>query len=176
MSGPSSFKSAYRLLLRACSASVLHHRGATRNLRKLYRPTFDEAVEVIKEIQTNPPPHRQQKLEEWLNHWNKTIDNTLLMLYNSSISRGIPHQVTRNLALLALGQRQRLTSQSYKRWVPPSRQQPPPKQSKEKKRVQWESMDENAWSALSHTIKMAEGRQGLCLGKVTVKGKIFPRD
>ncbi|KAL4257954.1 hypothetical protein AB1N83_012104 [Pleurotus pulmonarius] len=40
------------------------------------------------------------ELEAWFTEWHKHIDNALLFLYNSSASRGLPHQVTRKLGLL----------------------------------------------------------------------------
>lgn len=39
-------RSSYRVLLRAAAASVLHQTAATSNLRKLYRPIFNEALKV----------------------------------------------------------------------------------------------------------------------------------
>ncbi|KAF7428891.1 hypothetical protein PC9H_008123 [Pleurotus ostreatus] len=176
MDSPSSLKSVYRLVLRACSTAVLHHRGATRNLRNLYRPIFRSAGAVIQEIQScEPRSPRRQKLEAWFTEWNKQIDNTLSFLYNSSVSRGLPHQITRNLGLLVLGQQQRLNSQRILPWKPNAPQPEPMKAGKVAQHARWEAMEENAWAALSHTIKMAEARQGLTFGKVAVRGKIFPR-
>lgn len=50
---PSTFKALYRLVLRASSASVLHQPTAKRNLFKLWRPTFDEAAQVIRNLQSH---------------------------------------------------------------------------------------------------------------------------
>ena len=51
MSLPKTFKSLYRLTLRTASAAVLHHPHATRYLRQLYRPAFDDAVAAVTRLQ-----------------------------------------------------------------------------------------------------------------------------
>lgn len=67
---PPSFTSAYRLFLRASSASVLHHRAATRYVRTLWKPTFREAAVVIHKLQspTLGIPEKEQ-LEKWRCLW-----------------------------------------------------------------------------------------------------------
>lgn len=67
---PSSFTSLYRLFIRASSASVLHHRAATRNLRKLWKPTFREAAVVIHKLQSPTLEiSERERLEEWRSVW-----------------------------------------------------------------------------------------------------------
>lgn len=67
----SSFNSAYRLTLRALSASVRHHPSATRNLRSLYRPTFREAATVLQRYNEN----RSVEDRTWLREWNDRREN-----------------------------------------------------------------------------------------------------
>ena len=68
---PSVFTSLYRLFLRTSSASVLHHKGATRNLRSLWRPTFDGAARVMYQLQDSNDAATQKELETWLNVWEQ---------------------------------------------------------------------------------------------------------
>lgn len=66
-----TFTSLYRLFLRTTSASVLHHTAAKRNLRRLWRPTFDNAVQVTKRLENGPKDVTARKeLEIWLEVWN----------------------------------------------------------------------------------------------------------
>lgn len=67
---PSSFTSLYRLFIRASSASALHHRAATRNLRKLWKPTFREAAVVIHKLQSPTLEiSERERLEKWRSVW-----------------------------------------------------------------------------------------------------------
>lgn len=67
---PASFTSVYRLFLRTCSASVLQHQGAKRNLRHLWRPTFVAAAKIIRELQVGPQDSTSRNAkEEWLKIW-----------------------------------------------------------------------------------------------------------
>lgn len=50
---PPSFISLYRLFLRASSASVLHQNEARKQLRRLFRPVFDAAAQVVKDLHSN---------------------------------------------------------------------------------------------------------------------------
>lgn len=71
---PASFKSLYRLHLRTVSAAVLHHKHATRNLRRLWRPNFDSAAQVSLQLADPAKPikkEERQRLENWLAEWNK---------------------------------------------------------------------------------------------------------
>jgi hypothetical protein len=65
--------SVYRLLLRTCSAAVLHHRRSCLNLRKRWRPTFDAAARVTKALQQAPSDATdtwRAEREKWLRTWN----------------------------------------------------------------------------------------------------------
>jgi hypothetical protein len=67
---PSTFTSLYRTFLRTQSASVLHHKVAKRNLRKLWRPVFDDAVVVVKKLQNGASDNAdRERLEKWLQTW-----------------------------------------------------------------------------------------------------------
>lgn len=69
---PPTFRSLYRLVLRATSASVLHHTAATRSLRALWKPTFHGATDVIRRLQSGAADvAEQQKLENWLMIWER---------------------------------------------------------------------------------------------------------
>jgi hypothetical protein len=69
---PPTFTSLYRLVLRATSASVLHHTSATRGLRQLWRPTFQEASKVIRQLNDEfcEKAEREKSLE-WLRVWER---------------------------------------------------------------------------------------------------------
>ncbi|KAL0955657.1 hypothetical protein HGRIS_001884 [Hohenbuehelia grisea] len=170
---PSALTSLYRLFLRTASTSVLHHRGATRNLRKLWRPTFVSAVQVIRQLeQAELGAARRAELEKWYATWDQRMDNTLALLCSSSLSRGLPHRLTRNLALLILGQHQRLSAQPVLRWKPELIGVPTTISKKEEKQARWDEWDENAWAALGEVVSMAEARQKISLGRVTVRGSL----
>ena len=70
---PPSFTSSYRLFLRASSASVLHHRAATRYVRTLWKPTFREAAVVIHKLQSPTLGIREkEQLEKWRCIWERS--------------------------------------------------------------------------------------------------------
>lgn len=100
------------------------------------------------------------------------VDNTLRFHYTSSQSRGLSHQVTRNLALLIGAERQRL-SLPLPRWNPTLPPDSPaytirkPKTSA--RGTALEEIKASAWNALGHVVRMAEARDGLILGQVRVK-------
>ncbi|KAH0588626.1 hypothetical protein J132_01613 [Termitomyces sp. J132] len=172
---PASFKSLYRLSLRAASASVLHHKVATANLRRLLRPTFDAAARVIRELQNGcHSSPGQERLKIWLNTWEKRMDNTLALLYISSQSRGLPHEITRNLSFLVLGEHQRLVTRPNQRaWEPqipadPLKPLKPLDPKKQEKKKQLEAFVTNTWAPLSQVVKMAEGRDGVSMGRLTL--------
>jgi hypothetical protein len=69
---PPTFTSLYRLLLRATSASVLHHTSATRGLRQLWRPTFREASKVFRRLNDEScEKTEREKSLEWLRVWER---------------------------------------------------------------------------------------------------------
>ena len=71
---PASFTSLYRLFLRTASAAVLHHRPARVNLISRWRPIFDAAAKVTKELEHSPQGNsstwRQERID-WLAQWNE---------------------------------------------------------------------------------------------------------
>ncbi len=76
---PSRLTSLYRLTLRAASASVKHHAGATRNLRALYRPVFEDAAKVAKDLVWST--ERSEELEgkeRWFVEWEKRSELLLI--------------------------------------------------------------------------------------------------
>ncbi|TFK45018.1 hypothetical protein BDQ12DRAFT_673958 [Crucibulum laeve] len=178
---PPAFTSLYRLFLRTSSASVLHHRKATRNLRTLYRPTFDAGAQVTKQLQNATDAISREKLERWLKIWNQRVDNTLMLLYTSCKSRGLPHQLTRNLGYMVLSERQQLSQAKYKAWapqLPPHSPEYEPGNAAEKlrkkagKKQVHTDMGAKVWCAVSEVVKIAEGRDGISLGRVALKRRI----
>ena len=85
---PASFTSLYRLFLRTASAAVLHHRSARLNLITRWRPTFDAAAKVTKELeyspQSNLPSWRQERID-WLTTWNERGWSCLLCFKASNV-------------------------------------------------------------------------------------------
>jgi hypothetical protein len=72
---PPSFTSSYRLFLRASSASVLHHRTATRHVRTLWKPTFREAAVVIRKLQSPTlGTSEREQLEKWRCLWEHSSE------------------------------------------------------------------------------------------------------
>jgi hypothetical protein len=101
------------------------------------------------------------------------VDNTLSLLYTSAASRGLPHDVVRNLASL---QRRHVTWEKYNRpaevWnpkLPPSEYQIKASKASTMQSGGGNKLDEKAWNALNEVVRMAEGRNGLILGRVKNK-------
>ncbi|KAJ7033407.1 hypothetical protein C8F04DRAFT_957651 [Mycena alexandri] len=172
---PSHFTSLYRLFLRTSSASVLHQRKASPTVRKLWRPAFEDAAKVTTELQsTSLSPVRRYDLELWLQTWHRRIDNTLALLYTSSKSRGLAHQLTRNLAHLAHSEQGRINAQRRPEWKPDlpvgSLEYKPFFVDHHRSQVQQEQAEaSHTWDALEEVVRMAEGRHELSLGKVLIK-------
>jgi len=171
---PASFTSLYRLFLRTASASVLHHRSARLNLIARWRPIFDAAAKVTKELEYSPQDStstwRQERVD-WLKIWNERVDHTLALLYTSCHSRGLPHQVVRNLAYLRGSEKKRIGQIQWRRkaWDPQNKAEIPTVKLKHlnalekmKKEAEFES---NSDRALSEVIRMAEGCGNLTLGR-----------
>lgn len=68
---PSSFRSVYRILLRACSTAVLHQPRATGRLRRLYRPVFDVAALKLRTHKAEEDATKRAEIERWFSIWNK---------------------------------------------------------------------------------------------------------
>ncbi|KIK68853.1 hypothetical protein GYMLUDRAFT_152993 [Collybiopsis luxurians FD-317 M1] len=185
---PSTFTSLYRLFLRTCSASVLHQNLATRHLRALWRPIFSDAAKVVKRLQTSDiSPSERAGLEKWLKDWDERMDHTLSLLYVSATSRGLPHQLTRNLSQLYYSEYARMSKRKYPVWnaqlTPNAREYHPeivemtlkkPKAvAKEEKARQAQYLSDCAWNSLGLAIGMAEGRDKVSLGRTEIKGKVW---
>lgn len=140
-----SVKSVYRLVLRGASAAVLHHRTARDTLRKLYRPTFDEAFRQLErhsDEESQGKATEAKDIELWMSSWNekseylqvidcvsrvlitlfflmnRKVDNTLSFLLASATTRGVEHRVTRNLTRLAHFRSRRLRQAASVRQSP----------------------------------------------------------
>ena len=106
------------------------------------------------------------------------VDNTLQLLYTASLSRGIPHQLTRNLAFLTGNERQRVISttiSTMKRWKPQESYPltPNPLTAKEIKsataKKKEEAFKRNGAGALVEVVRMAEATGILTLGSNDVE-------
>ncbi|KAJ7125377.1 hypothetical protein C8R44DRAFT_619110 [Mycena epipterygia] len=177
---PPSFTSLYRLFLRTSAASVLHQPRATKRLRKLWRPAFDDAARVTTRLQTEPlSAANRNDLEIWLQTWHHRVDNTLAVLYTSSKTRGLSHRLTRNLGLLVQAEQHRINMQKALQWKPNlptvSEQYLPGFQNPETKRVKVRELeDAHTWDALEEVIRMAEGRNELSFGKISLRKTRLP--
>ncbi|THV06655.1 hypothetical protein K435DRAFT_644864 [Dendrothele bispora CBS 962.96] len=182
---PPSFTSLYRLFLRSTSTAVLHHKLARRNLRNLWRPVFVDAAKVSKQLQDPATSlSTRNDLQAWLDVWQRRMDNVLALLYSSSVSRGLPHQVMRNLNLLVYTEHARA---SYKRlpvWKPqlapdaPEYRISPPsikQMNKEERERRFKYFEDIARNTLGQVVKMAEGRDQIHLGRVRMKGTVFQK-
>lgn len=106
------------------------------------------------------------------------VDGTLPLLVNSAQYRGLPHDLTKNLAWLFKSHRV-WTSKLYyahkQRWKPnlpadSPEYLPPRKQATSAKILRQEEVDKvkfDAWGALGEVVEMAEGQCGLSLGRMT---------
>ena len=174
--------SLYRLFLRTTTSSVLYHKIATLNLKSLYRFEFRNAAAAVKKLEASTTPQPQTHLQARLQQWNERADNTLALLYNSSLYRGLPHRLTHNLALFVLGHHQRRRfAQKYsgvwKANLPPNSpeyklpQARNPGQSGGKKltpRQQGEdALNVSAFNALDEVVRLAEGRNKIFMGRIT---------
>ncbi|KAF9047577.1 hypothetical protein BJ165DRAFT_1526869 [Panaeolus papilionaceus] len=172
---PASFRSLYRLFLRTSTASVLHHPVARVNLRQRWRPIFNQGAEMTLDVAY--PPDTQSS--EWvhsrlacLQEWNDRMDRTLGLLYSSCKSRGLPHQLTRNLSYFVTTQRQLIIAELRKAqpWQPhrtyPTTPLPYTKKAlaaMEKKEAQHRFRC-NTDLAINELLRLAEGQGKLSLG------------
>jgi hypothetical protein len=148
------------------------------------------------------PQDQQEGLRKWLEVWEHrsahllshfpnliglamnpvAVDNTLKLLYNSATSRGLPHNLTKNLSFLMYGHRKwwmdRFFTPSGSPWNPHRPPDPipaisPKAKQKDAKRHRWREMDDRAWNGIEDVVKMAEGRHQISLGKVLAKGPSY---
>jgi len=166
---PPSFTSLYRLFLRTSSAAVLHHRAATRHVRTLWKPTFREAALVVHKLQSPTlGTSEKEQLEKWHSRWELSLDQTLSLLITSAQSRGLAHKLTRNLSFLHFGfqKYQESTRYSIKQAWNPQQQGYKPVRQAHSSQTMAERFDGQSWGALEETVRMAEGKSGLSLGRM----------
>ncbi|RDX40419.1 hypothetical protein OH76DRAFT_338361 [Lentinus brumalis] len=174
---PPSFLSLYRLFLRSTAASVLSQPKATAVLRQTWRPVFSQAAAVMRHLESgDAPPEQRRALTNWLTEWEKRVDKTLSLLYSSAVTRGLPHQVTRNLYLMTVANQNVIDPPPFLLgggvWngqLPPGDPyyQPPktPKSKTPQQRAR-ERFTGRSLHALSDVIGMAEGSVGVLLGRL----------
>ncbi|KAJ6631393.1 hypothetical protein B0H10DRAFT_1772943 [Mycena sp. CBHHK59/15] len=176
---PPTFTSLYRLFLRTSSASVLHHRTTTSNLRKLWRPSFEDAARVTVRLQSySLSAVKRNELEIWLQTWHYRIDNTLAMLYTSCKTRGLSHQLSRNLGLLVRAEQARVNLEKLPVWKAKLSAGAPEYQSDFRdphlKGARKRYLDRaHAWDAIEEVVRMAEGAHGFSLGRMALKKTRF---
>ncbi|KIL63730.1 hypothetical protein M378DRAFT_186943 [Amanita muscaria Koide BX008] len=167
------FTSLYRLFLRTISASVLHHPQATRNLRRLWRPAFEAGARVTKELQQSPCDSSHEH-HTWLKLWNERVNNTLALLYNSSQTRGLAHNLTRNLAWLVSSEQQRVRAYRLKAWDPKRPHALTNLTEKARKKQEEENKFKDfvarSWAPLNRAVELAEAKDDLTLGRIRVRG------
>ncbi|KAK7691316.1 hypothetical protein QCA50_004710 [Cerrena zonata] len=175
---PPAFSSLYRLFIRNTATAVLDDARSTKVLRMLYRPSFREAAVVIRRLQISDelPGHERRALQVWLSNWQDRVDNTLSFLSNSSLRRGIPHKVTRNLGKVvrSLEQSERVgpVKKIGRTWDPKDPYSVrerltalTPDHSVTRQRL----FQDEAIGTMVEAIRMAEGRNGVHLGRISTK-------
>lgn len=94
------------------------------------------------------------------------VNQTLVMLYSSSTTKGIAHKVTRNLAYLVDSHVARSRPLGANKWDPHRKSYEPaiPKsKASSPRRIE---IERNAWFAVGETVRMAEGMAGISLGRL----------
>ncbi|KAF9036943.1 hypothetical protein BDZ89DRAFT_451056 [Hymenopellis radicata] len=178
---PATFTSLYRLALRTSSAAVLHTSYAVKPLRRIWRTPFENAARVIHKLEKNPSPEIKADLQVWLTTWERR--GTLALLYNSSQSRGLPHDVTRNLVSMMRFYVSDTSTNRLPSWKPDLAVNAPeykiqiPKMAPTKRR-EFEQLSHqlavgNAFVAMNKVVRMAEGRDGLVLGTAKLQRKVY---
>ncbi|KZT72434.1 hypothetical protein DAEQUDRAFT_743803 [Daedalea quercina L-15889] len=182
---PAEFTSLYRLFLRAIGASVMNKAYPTKRLRRIWRPSFDSAARVIHRLQgTSLDANERLTLQQWYSAWEARTDKTLTLLSISARSRGLAHRLTCNLGRLAssyddtimhghpddadnLPWKPDLSSDLYA----PRDNSPPgyPLRGRNEDRDFRRKIGTEVWSAFGEVIRMAEGRDGVSLGRIASK-------
>ncbi|KAN0081455.1 hypothetical protein V8E55_009079 [Tylopilus felleus] len=174
---PPSFISLYRLFLRASSASVLHQNEARKQLRRLFRPVFDAAAQVVKDLHSNQlSPSKRIRSECFLDTFQQRMDGTLSLLLNSAQYRGIPHRAIYNMNQLRKTHAAWVHGKYYSKhvWKPkaPLGDNPQPHAARRPRaidRIEKSRIHEHCWDALGEVVRMAEGRHNLSLGRLRLK-------
>lgn len=161
--------------------------AAARNIRHLENMEAGtaESVQIQKWLDTFDQRSKKivssaMKTSDLIYVFALTVNNTLEMLHTSSYSRGLAHQLFRSLAFLSRFQ----YSWSYERYLrpasywnpklPPNSPEYKPqdlmegsrKSNKEKNRMQMQKIKDKTWNAFGEVINMAEGRDGVIMGRV----------
>ncbi|CAE6466516.1 unnamed protein product [Rhizoctonia solani] len=150
-------RSLYRIFLRATSASVLHHSTATRCLRTRYRPVFEHYVGLHQAQAT------KKRLAGVIREWDERMDNTLSLLQNSAVSRGLPHKLTRSLSQLVHSRFLEHEHTLHPKYDPnrgATKPQPPTPTA---------LLSDELHRMLEETTRLAEGTAGLVLGSTRTK-------
>lgn len=165
-------KSVYRTFLRATSASLLHHPTGTRCLRARFRTAFEQYFRL--HSSTKAAGRAANEIQEWdtrsmcsifdvtvsYSH-RKTVDNTLRLLQSSATSRGLPHQLTRNLSLLVNARALEQARTAHPKWNPDrvvGKKSPTTNPT--------ESLANQIDDILEENLALAEGTAGVLLGRV----------
>jgi len=96
------------------------------------------------------------------------VDNMLALLYNSSKSRGLAHQLTRNLSKLIQAEKKcvQVKEMQYRTWdaqSPPRSAKDTEKGAKDAKKKKGQA---DQFAMLDEIIHMAEGRDRILLGRI----------
>jgi hypothetical protein len=181
-SNPAAFRSLYRIMRRAASSSVLHHSGASKNVRRMYRQVFERASrkiangasdEWIAEFDTRSElhliPYRGMARSDDL---QSPVNRTLMFLYSSSICPNIAHKFTESAAFIQSktirDTQLRAPTRRLVRWDPKNpkdalyqHQKANKTSSSSRNRV----IDSNLDTVLQNARTMAEGMGRLILGR-----------
>ncbi|KZV84638.1 hypothetical protein EXIGLDRAFT_776311 [Exidia glandulosa HHB12029] len=172
---PAGVRSAYRLTLRAISASVMHQSRSTHAIRRLYGPTFRGAAQVAQALRDDQlQPAERTRLTGWLRTWNARVDETLKMLLNSAQSHGLTSKITRNLShiqCMYMDIEDYRISRTHGEWdsqrPDEDRQRLIPKPKAVEKKKEEREIEDKGWGPLSQVILMAENTAGVHLGRLT---------
>lgn len=107
------------------------------------------------------------------------VDETLELLHTSSRSRGLPHQLTKNIWKLMVSEerKQWQIELSYPVWNSKLDAASALKQAKRMEKAREKAKESQAFAqkgmaALTEVIAMAEARDGVSLGRVMLKRKV----
>ncbi len=110
-----------------------------------------------------------KKFAHRVDHQTGLVDRTLSLLSTSAQSRGLAHNLTRNLAFLNFGFRQYQESIRYgltRSWDPQQQEYKPSRDARPSQ-INAEKFDDQCWGALEETARMAEGKSRLSLGRMS---------
>ncbi|KAH6910336.1 hypothetical protein BKA70DRAFT_1220953 [Coprinopsis sp. MPI-PUGE-AT-0042] len=141
------------------------HSTATFNLEEQeWLPPIMAQAPVLGECRDpqrgSPDATRKAAIAKSLELWNERMDQSLHFLYNASHSRGLAHEVTKNLSFLVHSEklRQKNTEQHYPVW-----------DEKTGEATGGQKFTDNSLGALGELVQMAESRGHMSLGRVILK-------